>query len=97
MRSFAICQLVPYVRLINAGIGVEHVRYADTPVHSCHDRFGSESRLTDLNRWPSLCNESCLEIYSTIRGFGFIADCLINQLVNLLFNYLRPSCHGASY
>ena len=91
-----IYQLVPYARLISAGIGVGRVRNTYTPVLGCRNRSELKCRITDLNRWPSLYNDSCLELYSSIRDLGCIADYLINRLVNMLRNHLRPSCHGAS-
>ena len=49
----------------------------------------SKSRLTDLNRWPSLYNDSCFEIYCVASDLGCVVDFLINRLINLLVN---PGC-----
>jgi hypothetical protein len=49
---------------------------------------GMGSRLTDLNRWPSLYNDSHFEIHCAARDFGCVVDSLVNRLINLLLNLL---------
>ena len=44
------------------------------------------SRLTDLNRWPSLWNDSRHEIYCAASNLGCVAEFLINQLIDLPLN-----------
>ena len=53
------------------------------------NRSEPESRLTDLNRWPSLYNDSRFEIHCAAVDLGCTVDFLINCLINLLLNRQR--------
>jgi len=48
---------------------------------------GMGSRLTDLNRWPSLYNDSLCETHCAAVVLGCVCDLKVNRLINLL---LKP-------
>ena len=47
------------------------------------------SRLTDLNLWPSLYNDSGFEIRCTAGLLCCVCDLKVNRLINFLIDYLR--------